>query len=497
MMNWMNATARHKKLWRTVLAIVASILLCGIVLLLPLEVMAPDCSEDQRYDLSVASKQYLQGISQDVELVYYVYGGKLNADRNLYAFLRLIADQSSHIQFRLDNPDLSGANVENHSVEIRVGERVKWLKTSDMIYYDNATLGQMSYEEYEIENQRLALIKAELEEDRTNADLVQIYQAYDALYGADQTTKYNMGDKVVTSAIRNLLAERSPAVYAYGYVNSLFCAQLEQAGYTVTKLGSVQSIPQDCEVLYLGMVSDLTEAEALEVSAYLEQGGKLVLATDYRLSSPTNLSAVLSAYGLSFFDRQNLIYEVGMSQESYSMTISEIFYAGMVPHDVITANVSQVVAYNAHKMVVANADGVTHTALLATPSNTYLMDPATARSTPSEALLDSQTGLFPICILSEKETSAVLWLTMTMSSEANGFSGGGNFTLMKQGFDYLTDFATLDPISGFSDVPIPNTYFTVTNRVETVWIAVFSVVLPSALIVIGLTRKYMRRKRKN
>ena len=494
-MNGSKKNLMNKKTGRSVLVAISAVLLCVLMLLLPFSALYPRLSGERLYHLSSVSKAYLQGIDRDVEIVYYANGGKLYADRGLYRYVKQIAKQSDHIKLRLEDPEITGADVENNSIELRVGEKSKTLLKTDLIYYYSASAGPLSIEEYGMALSEMQISLQYIQSGSYTQQDITTYQEMAGKFGTASMSSYNMAEKIMTTAIRNLLAEESPTVYAYGLVNSLFCANLEQRGYTVTVLDTLDTIPVDCEALYLSVISDLSEGSAAALTDYLGRGGKVFMTTDYRLSNMPNLSAVLATYGMSFYSQQNLICSVTASQDSTGATttsIRQMLTAAVSKEHSITEGLGGMVAHNAHIVIYDNKlEGVTITPLAASADGAYLLDPSkTSPVYPS-------TGAFPFCALAEKGDSALLWLGMPISSEADTAGGGANFTMAAQGFDYLTGFDSHEIMEGISDVEIPSAHLTLPNSDRTilVWFAAFVIVIPVAVIVAGLVRRYTRRKR--
>lgn len=493
----MNGTKKamiSKKTGRSILVVAVAVALCALILLLPFGVLFPRLSGERLYNLSSASKSYLQGIDQDVEIVYYANGGKLYADRGLYRFVKQIAKQNDHIKLRLEDPEITGVTAENNSIEIRVGENSKTLLKTDLIYYYSSSAGPVSIEEYGMALSEMQISMQYMQSGSYTQQDLATYQELATKFGSAYMSSYNMAEITVTSAIRNLFAEKSPRVYAYGLVNSLFCANLEQRGYTVMGLDTLDVIPADCEALYLCAISDLTESGAAALTDYLGRGGRVFLTTDYRLGETPNLSAVLASYGMSFYSQQNLICSITASQDSTGATsasISQMLSAAVTKEHSITEGLSGMVAYNAHTLLYSQLDGVTVTPLAVSAGGSYLLNPT------KTAMVYSSTGSFPFCLMAEKDASALIWMGMPVSSEANTAGGGTNFAMAAQSFDYLTGFDSHEPAEGISDVEIPSTYLTMPDGERTIliWFAAFVVVLPITVIVVGLVRRYTRKKR--
>ena len=367
-MNGWKKTRKNQRRLRSVLVATVAVALCALTLLLPFEALYPNTSGNRFYGLSNASKQYLQGISEDVEIVYYSVGGKLQADRGLYRFVRRVSAQNDHIRLRVEDPKKTGSDAADQSIEIRTAEDSKRLEKKDLVYYYSASVGKLSVEEYDQTVEMLGRITSAMQsatDQQEYQQLYQMYQSYMTYYGPSQMSGYNMSEKAVISAIRNLLAERSPKLYAYGSFNSLLRAELEYAGYTVMVLNTIDPIPNDCEALYLGLVQDVTEQESDVLAAYLEGGGKLFLTTDYSIGLPTNLSNLLSTYGLRFGTEQNYLCVITASQDSSSYTPTTAFTVTAVSHSV-TDGLSSAVTGNSlgkvdmHKQSLSRIVGTFH-----------------------------------------------------------------------------------------------------------------------------------------
>ena len=81
-----------------------------------------------------------------------------------------------------------------------------------------------------------------------------------------------------------------------------FTAQLTAQGYRLSTLDLLSSdgIPADFDCLLVcGAAQDLTEAELMQLTAYLQDGGRLCAFSRYLDESTPNWNALLAGYGLS------------------------------------------------------------------------------------------------------------------------------------------------------------------------------------------------------
>lgn len=476
-MNGMKTKLKNKKTLLSLGVVAAVIALCALTALLPFRWIYPDATGSGTYRVSDVSKQFLSGIREDVELVYYSEGGKHSADKDLYGFVQALAAESPFVRVRLEDPRLTGADVADQSITVRSAKREKTLMASELFYYHNAYFGAMSIEEY-------AQVLAQME----NTANSELYNSYLSVYGPSQMTAYNSADIALTSAICSVLADRMPVLYAYGNggqgINSLLRASLEHAGYSVAALSSMDSIPTDCEGLYLALVKDLTAVEAASLKAYLSNGGKVFLTTSYTATKTPNLSAVLSAYGLSSPDELNYLCVLNSSSSS-SNPVSAQFYAVRGDHPITDTIGDSFVVDTAHLIQNEPVEGVTQTVLLRTPSDAYYVN------TESEEI--PVAGSYPLCVLAEKEDSAVLWLSMPLDSMVNTMSLGADFGFVRKSFDFFADYTSTT--LKIADTKLPSSYLNVQPSATLLWIVVFAVAIPAAVLIAGGVRCYIRKKR--
>ena len=476
-MNGMKTSLKNKKMLLSLGVVAAVILLCVLTALLPFRWIYPDVSGDGAYRVSDTSKQFLSNIREDVELIYYSEGGKHSADKDLYGFVQDLAAESPFIRVRLEDPVLTGADVADQSITVRSAKREKNLAASELFYYHNAYFGAMSIEEY-----------AQVLTQMKNTTDTELYNSYLSVYGPSQMTAYNSADAALTSAVRYVLADRAPVLYAYGNgghgINSLLRASLEHAGYSVATLSSMDSVPTECEGLYLALVKDLTAVEAASLTAYLSNGGKVFLTTSYSATKTPNLSAVLSVYGLSSPDELNYLCVLNSSSNS-SNPVSTQFYAVRGDHHITDTIGDSFVADTAHLIQNQPVEGVTQTVLLRTSSDAYYVN-AESKEIPV-------AGSYPLCVLAEKDDSAVLWLSMPLDSTVNTMSSGADFAFVKKSFDFFTGYPSTS--LNIADAKLPSSYLNVQPSAVVFWIVVFAVAIPAVLLIAGGVRCYIRKKR--
>lgn len=460
---------------RTLVAVSLAILLVGcnlLALLLPFRAAYADVSGSTTYRLSDASLRYLSTLEEDIEIVYYSYGGKENADKDLYAFVLRYADASPRIHVRLEDTAKTGASVTDQSVEIRSAKRSRRLLVSDLFYYYNSNTQMIhSLAEY-------AAVLQMISQASSDDAYKQMAQAY----APGTTAAFFTGEANLTGAIRFAASDRAPVLYAYSKgtsiaINQFLRQQLEQSAFDVRTSSSLSTIPSDCEALSLTLAQDLSAEEAAALSAYLANGGTLVLNTAYTSTNLPNLYAILSAYGLTAPNKTHILYDAS--------TASQLFYAveGAI-HPVTDLFGGQFVAAYAHKIDLWQVEGVTQAVLLQSPETSFCI--TQNESAPTQ-------GSFPICVLAQKDSSRVLWFSMIPDSYTYGLSGGANGDFTESALLWATDTSTA-PLN-ISDTTLVSHYLSITKTALIAFIAVFMVLLPLLSLAIGGVRFYVRRKK--
>ena len=280
--------------------IAAVLALCVIAAqLLPFGVAYPSILQGSPYRIPEKARQYLLAVDETVDLIYYAKDGERGADRDVYDFLLSIERINPRIRVSLlDTADTEGAI--DQSIEVRSSKRSRSFRVYELYYYFNSgTSSTLSMEEY------TGVLNAMEKSRKTDS-----YNTWLGIYGPGTMKAYFSGAANLTSAIRYVLAKDAPTVYSFvksggADIHPLLRQRIEQSGYTVASLSSLDRLSQTVFPLLLTLTEDLTREEASAVSDYLSRGGKLLLTTAYDSPTHPNLSAVLAEYGLSSNESTN------------------------------------------------------------------------------------------------------------------------------------------------------------------------------------------------
>ena len=318
--------------YMTVGVLILALLVNLLVGMLPTSIARPDLTGEDTFRLSAQTKKYLNTLEEDVTLYFISEGGISGTENEIYLFLSQFAEKCDRITLEVIDPtakpdfilSYGGEWPENMSVIAQSAKRYKLITNGDLYYYYNATVGMnMTPMEYEYYCQQFVA-------------MMQSDPSYQSAYLSfvEQTVPYFDGNSKIANAIHYVTLEEIPTVYVrtdpatgkgldYGLLS-----KLDLNGYQVKTLSSVQSIPEDCDLLILhNLTSDLNGAEEHSVKNYLEnKNGRLFVTTYLGAGVLPNLESILKDYGMSY-ESSELICE-GVA--SYTMSNSSQSYPNFI-----------------------------------------------------------------------------------------------------------------------------------------------------------------------
>ena len=255
-------------------------------------------------------------------------------------------------------------------------------------------------------------------------------------------------------------------------------------------------MPDDIDCLFIyAPQEDITESEKETISAYLENGGSLMLVTDYNFSNLPNLASVIDYYGV--YAPDGIVVE-GSSQ----MSISGYPYY-ILPEISTKSDITKSLSENSNYvlMPIAQAiakndqirDTVKITDLLTTSQNSYIVDD----SLSAEEMMTAE-GPFSLGVQIEesyddKETK-IVWLTSSyiLDSDMDSYVGGANKTMFTNAISYLCGNG--DEIVSTGKILSTDTLVMSTSQSRYFKIAIIGVI-PAIAIIAGIAVRLKRRNR--
>ena len=431
---------------------------------LPEKAKSVDLTSQNLYTLTDDSVNLVKDLKQDVTL--YVLSSEKSADDTVARTLSNYEDASSHIKVEYIDPAVSPNFYASYtdtapsdgSIIVVCGNTSKVVSSSDLYQYD------IDYSTY-----------------------TQTKSAYD-------------GEGQLTSAISYVTSEDLPKVYTItGHgetaLDDTFKSALEKMNISVEDLTLLQeeAIPEDAAAVIInGPTSDFSADDAAKISTYLAGGGKLIVTTAYNKTEDTpNFDGILSAYDIQVTN--------GLVMDSDSSHYYQYpFY--LLPDVASATQTSKVSNYvfmpyaQALTNAGAHPDTITWTDLLTTSDNAYVKTDI-SNITTFEKESGDQSGKFTLAVnVTDSESGAditVVASVLAFSNDADSIVSGQNLALFK---GIASTFASSDSAVSIDAKPYTYTTLSVNQSVAIMSETLLVMVLPVALIVIGIVIWYRRRR---
>ena len=431
---------------------------------LPEKAKSVDLTSQNLYTLTDDSVNLVKDLKQDVTL--YVLSSEKSADDTVARTLSNYEDASSHIKVEYIDPAVSPNFYASYtdtapsdgSIIVVSGNTSKVVSSSDLYQYD------IDYSTY-----------------------TQTKSAYD-------------GEGQLTSAISYVTSEDLPKVYTItGHgetaLDDTFKSALEKMNISVEDLTLLQeeAIPEDAAAVIInGPTSDFSADDATKISTYLAGGGKLIVTTAYNKTEDTpNFDGILSAYDIQVTN--------GLVMDSDSSHYYQYpFY--LLPDVASATQTSKVSNYvfMPYAQALTNAgvhtDTITWTDLLTTSDNAYVKTDI-SNITTFEKESGDQSGKFTLAAnVTDSESGAditVVASVLAFSNDADSIVSGQNLALFK---GIASTFASSDSAVSIDAKPYTYTTLSVNQSVAIMSETLLVMVLPGALIVIGIVIWYRRRR---
>lgn len=255
-----------------VILLVAVVVVVNLIVAeIPEEYTLIDVSSQKLYTISDETRDFLDGLDQDVTIYHIVQSG--NEDSVIVRLLNRYAEYSDHIT----------------------------VETKDPVLYPNFT---SQYTDEQVSDNSLIVVCGERSKVISSSDLYQT--EYDYYTGSSNTTDFD-GEGQIDSAISYVTTEDLPIIYTLeGHgemeMGTQMTDSLERANYQVESLNllSSDSVPEDTGcLLIVSPKTDLTEDEANKIIEYLQGGGKAMIFADYTAEELPNFEKVLENYGIT------------------------------------------------------------------------------------------------------------------------------------------------------------------------------------------------------
>ena len=233
-----------------------------------------DISTGKLYTIGDETKKVLKNLDEDITIHYIVQSG--NEDATIEKLLNQYQENSSKIKVEKVDP-VTSPNYTSQFTEDQVSENsliVSSAKRNKVIDYSSMYETQMDYSTYQ-----------------------------------SQVSGFD-GEGQLTSAIDYVLSDELPIVYyATGHnevsLPDTVTDRIQKANLELKELNllTAGAVPDNAAGLLLDSPeSDYSADEAQAVITYLQNGGKVLMLTDYTGKEHTNYDSILAEYGVEVTD---------------------------------------------------------------------------------------------------------------------------------------------------------------------------------------------------
>lgn len=452
-----------------VIGIVLAVVVNLIAAKVPTKYTSVDVTSNKLYTITDQTKEMLAGLQEDINL--YVISAESSVDTNLQQTLNCYESESEHVKVSyvdpLVNPKFASqyttGNLTQNSIIVESDKRYKVISYNDL--YET----EIDYTTYS-----------------------QSITGYDA-------------EGQITSAISYCTSDDMPKIYMIAGHNeytldSGFTTAIEKENieYETISLMDYDTIPEDAECIVIhAPETDFSADDADKVIAYLNNGGKALITTEYVGNSLPNFERIMENFGLSIQQGYVVDSNAGNYYQTPIYLLPNVEYADETSG--LTGSYTYVFAPYAQGIAVpeSDTDDITYTKLLTGSDSSIVKTNVQSTSTfeKEEGDLDG-----PVCIGVKAEKtldsgSATLYLfscAQLFTDNADSAVSGNNKVL----FSNIMSTVANHEVS----VSIPVKSYDVENLTASssdmyLFETIVVVLVPLALIICGLVIWLKRRKK--
>lgn len=435
---------------------------------IPVKYTQFDLTDNQLYTITDDTKDFVAGLDQDVDIYLIVESG--NEDEDLQKVLGRYEALSDHIKVHTKDPvvnpsftkQYTDSSLADNSLIVVCGERSK------VISYNNIYESEINYSTYSY-----------------------------------QPTGFD-AEGQLTSAIDYVTSDTLPKLYVLTGHNEAsipdsLSSQIAKENIDVEDLNLItsESVPEDADCIMINAPQkDISADEKDRLLSYMENGGHVLLITDYMETDTPNLDAVLENYGLSVSD--GIIIE-GNSQYYYpgypSYLIPRIQSSEAVGD--MTSDDPVLMPY-AQNIEISDdvRSTVTVTSILKTSSKSYIKTGLKNMTTMEKESGDPEGPFTPGVAVTEsydgKETKFMYLTSSALLNESMDQAvSGGNYELIINVLSWMIDKEESISIPAKS---LSTTYLSVTAADAGFW-GTFVIAVPIILVIAGGVVWFRRRRK--
>lgn len=433
---------------------------------LPSQYTQIDVSDNQMFTISEQTEKVLKNLKEDVTIYLIAQNGQ----------------EDNSIRLLLNR-------YEGYS------DKIKVLEKDPVVYPEFAS----KYTDETIYNNSLIVVSGDKSSYISNGE---IYVAdYTDYYTTGTYTVTFAGESELTSAINYVTSDRLPNIYmltGHGEtaLDSTISKAIKKENMLLSTLSLIEkdSIPEDISCLFIhNPQKDISSEEYEIILEYLENGGRMMLVTDYSVVGElTNIKKLMAVYGMKSVDSCILESDADYYYRANYFTLPNI-NSHITTDPIITGNYYILMPY-AHGIIVD--DSATNvTKLLATSEKAF------AKTSGGDSIYfedGDAEGQFTLAAAVEKTvengTTEIIWFTSVyaFTETYNNAVSGANGDLLLNGFGWMCEAENSISIHA---KPFGTQNLTVTSAQNSMTTFFLVFVIPIGVIFIGLAVMLSRRRR--
>lgn len=435
---------------------------------LPTSATQIDASSQKLYSIGDETKEFVGSLEEDVQLYYIVTSG--NEDSLVSKMLERYQDLSSHLTVETIDPDLhpeftaqyTDEEVSDNSVIVVSGSKNRIVSYSDMYpssYYSSSS-------EFDGEGQLTSAISYV-----TSDETLTVYQ----LTGHEEQS-----------------------------LGSNFTDAIEKNNISLEDLSLVtmDSVPEDAAALIINApAKDFSSEETDKLINYMENGGKILLFTNYTADEMVNLDRFLENYGL---ERDNGIvmeedadHYVPQRPDGIlpELNTSSEFASGMSSDSYVLMQDAQAI-----RKIDSYRDSLEITPILSTTDSGYIKQVEDGMIS-FEKNSEDETGSFDVGVSvsenmgNEVTAELVYFSSSTLNNDSyDELVMNGNSELLTK---VITGLCNIDESESIS-IPVKSlsvSYLSYTQQSAAFWRTVIMIIIPAAFLAAGFCIWIRRRRR--
>ncbi len=466
-----------------------SLIICAVVLALTVIVNLIAAALPATYTKLDASTAGLLEIGEetkaiaaeiDTPVTMYLIARRGQEDETIWELLQRYKALSSYISVKTVDPDTNPGFTAAYTDDslslnsvIVVGELRSYVVDYNEIYvvsYDNIT-----------------------EEDYYN----YLY------YGIQPTgTPYFYGELMLSSALDYVTSLVIPTVYILNghsedVLSDTMTATLTTNNIVTAELGllGVDSIPADCSAIFLNNPkTDISAYESELLTAYLKDGGNMILITDFRYYSNENMPNLAKLTALMGMQSEDGILVEG-NRSNYNgyptMLLPVLGTSG--PATLLSSTNMYTMTPNAHGIVLTGEGEADAAALLKTTTSSFVKK-AGANLTTYEKEDGDAEGSFAVAAHAQLGEGKFVWYASPYitDDEMDYYVNGGNSTLFMSSVNWMCEKAVAVSIMAKT---MQVQALVVPEGASGMWSVLLIGVLPLAILGGGFAVWFYRRRR--